>query len=278
MAISRKILSTMEKSSWIRRMFEAGAKLKAEHGNDNVFDFSLGNPNLEPPREFQEALSRQAAETSSGLHSYMPNAGYPAVREKVAAYISGEYGIPLDAGNVIMTVGAGGALNVALKSLINHGDYILCPSPYFMEYQFYCDNHGGILNTVPTGPDFLPNIERLAEEIGPRTAALIINFPNNPTGTVYTQEDLMWIEFFLNLKDTGMSLKEIKYYISLKKGGLDTVEERKNILLDHVDTIDEKIQELLLTKKDILEQVRIYEEERGNCIIKGSDTNNGNKC
>ena len=190
MAISRKILSTMEKSSWIRRMFEAGAKLKAEHGNDNVFDFSLGNPNLEPPREFQEALSRQAAETSLGLHSYMPNAGYPDVREKVAAYISGEYGIPLDAGNVIMTVGAGGALNVALKSLINHGDYILCPSPYFMEYQFYCDNHGGILNTVPTGPDFLPNIERLAEEIGPRTAALIINFPNNPTGTVYTQEYL----------------------------------------------------------------------------------------
>ncbi len=95
---------------------------------------------------------------------------------------------------------------------------------------------------------------------------------------VYTQEDLMWIEFFLNLKDTGMSLKEIKYYISLKKGGTDTIEERKKILLDHVETIDEKIQELLLTKKDILKQVRIYEEERGNCIIKGSNTENCNKC
>lgn len=190
MAISRKILSTMEKSSWIRRMFEAGAKLKAEHGNDNVFDFSLGNPNLDPPREFHESLSRQAADRSRGVHSYMPNAGYPEVRKKVAAYISGEYGVSLDFENIIMTVGAGGALNVALKSLINHGDYILCPSPYFMEYQFYCDNHGGILNTVPTGPDFLPNIERLAEEIGPRTAALIINFPNNPTGAVYTQEYL----------------------------------------------------------------------------------------
>jgi len=94
----------------------------------------------------------------------------------------------------------------------------------------------------------------------------------------YTSDDLMWIEFFLNLKDTGMSLKEIKYYISLKKGGVDTVDERKNILLDHVDTIDEKIQELLLTKKDILEQVRIYEEERGNCIIMGSDTNMERKC
>lgn len=95
---------------------------------------------------------------------------------------------------------------------------------------------------------------------------------------VYTQDDLMWIEFFLNLKDTGMSLKEIKYYISLKKGGVDTVEERKNILLGHVDTIDEKIQELLLTKKDILEQVRIYEEDRGNCIIKGSDAGKDSKC
>jgi len=95
---------------------------------------------------------------------------------------------------------------------------------------------------------------------------------------VYTQDDLMWIEFFLNLKDTGMSLKEIKYYISLKKGGVDTVEERKNILLGHVDTIDEKIQELLLTKKDILKQVRIYEEDRGNCIIKGSDAGKDSKC
>lgn len=94
----------------------------------------------------------------------------------------------------------------------------------------------------------------------------------------YTSDDLMWIEFFLNLKDTGMSLKEIKYYISLKKGGVDTVDERKNILLNHVDTIDEKIQELLLTKKDILEQVRIYDEERGNCIIMGSDTNKEKKC
>ncbi len=178
----------MEKSSWIRRMFEAGGKLKAQYGAENVYDFSLGNPNLNPPKEFYETLARHSASLSSGFHGYMPNAGYPDVREKVAAFISKEYETPVTAGDVLMTVGAGGALNVALKSILNHGDYVIAPSPCFMEYQFYADNHGGSLKLVPSGDNFIPDLDRIAAEIGPRTAAVIINSPNNPTGTVYSQE------------------------------------------------------------------------------------------
>ena len=190
MAISRKIQSTIEKSSWIRRMFETGARLKAEHGAENVFDFSLGNPNIAPPPEFTAALKRHSGNTAAGIHSYMPNSGYPDVREKVAEFISREYAQSVSSGDILMTVGAGGALNVVLKSILNNGDHIVSPSPCFMEYQFYCDNHGGILNLVPTGPDFIPDLDRIAEAISPRTAAVLINSPNNPTGVVYSQEFL----------------------------------------------------------------------------------------
>ena len=137
-----------------------------------------------------EILKQKAESSAAGIHGYMPNAGYPVVREKVAGFISTEYGTSVTANDVIMTVGAGGALNVALKSLLNHGDYVLAPSPCFMEYQFYADNHGGILKLVPSDNKFFPDLNRLANEICPRTAAVIINSPNNPSGTVYPQEFL----------------------------------------------------------------------------------------
>ncbi len=187
MAISRSIQATLEKSSWIRRMFETGARLKQEFGADQVFDFSLGNPDLDPPAEFSRALAREASRQEPGLHSYMPNAGYPAVRETLAAAIGREYATDLAANDIIMTVGAGGALNVALKSIINRGDYVAAPSPCFMEYQFYCENHGGILNLIPSDENFIPNLDHIGEELGPRTVAVIINSPNNPTGVVYDQ-------------------------------------------------------------------------------------------
>ena len=208
MAISRKIQSTLEKSSWIRRMFETGGKLKSQFGADQVFDFSLGNPNLRPPDEFTSTLRRHANNTATGVHSYMPNSGYPEVRTKIAEFISKEYGIPVNSSDLLMTVGAGGALNVALKSILNHGDYVLSPSPCFMEYQFYCDNHGGILNLIPTGPDFIPDIERLADEIGPRTAAVIINSPNNPTGVVYSQSflDRLGVMLLEKSKEIGRTI------------------------------------------------------------------------
>ena len=140
-------------------MFETGARLKAEYGAENVFDFSLGNPNISPPPEFTAAL--QAAlpgDTAAGVHSYMPNSGYPDVREKIARFhTAGNTGRSISAGDILMTVGAGGALNVILKSIMNHGDHVVSPSPCFMEYQFYCDNHGGVLKLVPTGPDFIPD-------------------------------------------------------------------------------------------------------------------------
>lgn len=190
MAISRSIQATLEKSSWIRRMFETGAKMKQEFGADQVYDFSLGNPDLDPPAEFSRALERESSRRDAGLHSYMPNAGYPAVRDTLATSIGREYATDLTSNDLVMTVGAGGALNVALKSIINRGDYVAAPSPCFMEYQFYCENHGGILNLIPSDENFIPNLDHIGEELGPRTAAVIINSPNNPTGVVYDQEFL----------------------------------------------------------------------------------------
>ena len=154
MTVAKKIQGYLERASWIRKMFEEGAKLKAEHGAENVFDFSLGNPNLEPPDRFKEALVEMARAPGSGRHAYMPNTGYPSVRQAVAEFLSGEQGVSVTADNVIMTCGAAGALNVVLKAILDHGDEVITPAPYFVEYGFYVDNHGGILKAVPTKSDF----------------------------------------------------------------------------------------------------------------------------
>lgn len=180
----------MEKSSWIRKMFEEGGKLKAIHGNDKVFDFSLGNPNLEPPAEFKTILKQVAGDTARGLHAYMPNTGYPDVRKKVAAYVTTEQGVTVEAGFVIMTCGAAGALNVIFKTILDPGDEIISPLPHFVEYHFYADNHGGVLKTVPTHRDFSLDIKAIEAAITPKTKAILINTPNNPTGQVYTEKNL----------------------------------------------------------------------------------------
>ena len=136
MAISSIVKSNLEKSSWIRKMFEQGALLKKEFGADQVFDFSLGNPNLEPPQEFFDVLKEEATTRSPGRHGYMPNVGYADAREKVAEYVSEQHGLDLFTEHVVLTCGAGGALNVLFKTLLDPGDEVIVPSPYFVEYNF----------------------------------------------------------------------------------------------------------------------------------------------
>jgi len=190
MTIAKKIEVILEKSSWIRKMFEEGARLKAEHGAQKVYDFSLGNPNLEPPESFKAALKETVASTLAMGHAYMPNTGYPNVRKSVADYLSKEQGTQVTENEVIMTCGAAGGLNVILKAITDPGDEIITPAPYFVEYNFYADNHGGILKPVSTKPDFTLDIDAISSAITDRTRAVIINSPNNPTGQIYSKESL----------------------------------------------------------------------------------------
>jgi len=178
----------MNRSSWIRKMFEEGARLKAEHGADNVFDFSLGNPNLEPPEQFNQILEKVVQET--GWHGYMPQAGYPHVREKIAAFVKQDQGISVSADDIVMTCGAAGALNVVLKAVLDPGDEVLSPAPCFVEYLFYADNHGGVFKSVATRKDFTLDLDAMAEAITDKTKVVLINSPNNPTGQVYSKQSL----------------------------------------------------------------------------------------
>lgn len=180
----------MERSSWIRKMFEEGARLKSQHGAEKVFDFSLGNPNLEPTSAVKNAIAEAARDTAPGVHAYMPNAGYPFARAAVAAKINEDEGLNLDERHLIMTVGAGGALNVILKAILNPGDEVIVPKPFFVEYVFYADNHGGKAILVPTKSDFSLDLDAIKAAITPQTAAVLINSPNNPTGKVYSEQDV----------------------------------------------------------------------------------------
>ena len=191
MAISARIKAAMQNSSWIRRMFEEGAELKARLGPDQVYDFTLGNPDLEPPPRLKEELVKVAADPRPGLHSYMPNAGLLATRQALADRLSRDHHLEFKAKDMILTCGAAGGLNVVLKALLDPGDEVLILAPYFPEYLFYADNHGGIARVVETDENFEIDLYRLREALSPRTRAVIINSPNNPTGQVYAAEILM---------------------------------------------------------------------------------------
>jgi len=190
MPISSKLKASLTRTSWIRKMFEEGARLKKIHGSANVFDFSIGNPNLEPPTSFHHTLKQLLDTDQPCQHAYMPNVGYADVRQSVADYISKEQGIHLDADDLVMTCGAAGALNVIFKAILNPGDQVICPSPYFVEYGFYVDNHCGILKPIPTTDDFFLDIDAIEKAIEPNTKAILINSPNNPTGQVYSQSHI----------------------------------------------------------------------------------------
>ena len=185
MSVARKIDQIMAKSSWIRKMFEEGARLKAEHGADKVFDFSLGNPNLPPPEKFNEILRDTVDSCGLDDHCYMPQAGYPQVCVSIAQYLTVEQDVPVTCNDVIMTCGAAGALNVILKALLDPGDEVLTPMPCFVEYRFYADNHGGVLKMVATRSDFTLDMEAIGQAITEKTKVVLINSPNNPTGQIY---------------------------------------------------------------------------------------------
>jgi aspartate aminotransferase len=190
MPISTKIKDYMERASWIRKMFEQGIELKNKLGPDKVFDFSLGNPNLEPPDEVHKAILDIMADKRPGKHAYMPNAGLKETRESVAAFLSKEHGLALSGEQVIMTCGAGGGLNVALKTVLDPGDEVLVLSPYFVEYFFYIDNHNGNGKLVKTKEDFTLDIKAIEAAITSKTKAIIINSPNNPSGRIYDETSL----------------------------------------------------------------------------------------
>lgn len=190
MSISDKMRAFAEKSSWIRKMFEEGAKMKAQYGAENVFDFSLGNPDVPPPPEFTTVLKELAADETPGMHAYMPNGGYPWVRDILAARLSTEQGVAIRGEDLLMTCGAAGAINIVMKSLLNPGDEVILLAPYFVEYNFYVDNHGGVSRVIATDEEFNLDFNRIEAAITARTKAILINSPNNPTGQIYSQDDL----------------------------------------------------------------------------------------
>lgn len=190
MTIAKKIKAAASQSSLIRKMFEEGTILKAKYGAENVFDFSLGNPNVEPPDEFKKELINIAGEHIVNKHSYMPNAGYMATRQAIADKINKAIGLKIHGDHVIMSCGAGGALNVIFKSILDPEDEVIVPTPYFMEYNFYIDNFGGVPRKVKTMEDFSLDVAAIGEAINEKTKAVLINSPNNPTGKIYSRENI----------------------------------------------------------------------------------------
>lgn len=197
MPVSKIVASQLKNTSWIRRMFEEGVRMKRERGADAVFDFSLGNPDVEPPPAVLQALRRIVADNPSGSHSYMPNPGYAQVREAVAGKLRKETGLDFTAEDVVMTAGAAGACNVILKSILDPGDEVIVLMPFFPEYQFYIANHGGRMVPVETDATFLPDVGRIEAAITSRTRAILLNTPNNPTGRVYPESVLRDLEAML---------------------------------------------------------------------------------
>ena len=190
MAISKKVKGTLNGASWVRRMFEVGDELKRIHGEENVYDFSLGNPNLEPPPSLKKALVDLAEHPVAGMHRYMSNNGYVETRRAIADYLKEETTLPFTENHIVMTVGAAGGLNVIFKSILDEGDEVIVPSPYFMEFKFYIDNSGGEIRLVETNADFSLNLDEIEKAIGNKTKAILINSPNNPTGVIYSSESL----------------------------------------------------------------------------------------
>ena len=190
--ISEKMISLVQGNSIIRAMFEEGNALAEKYGRENVYDFSLGNPNFPAPDAFKRAVCDiVTGEEPMRVHGYMSNAGFPDVRKKVADSLNARFDTSFGADNIIMSVGAAGGLNVVLKTLVNPGDEIIVIAPYFLEYANYINNYDGKLVVVNADKkSFQPDVEALKAAITPKTKAVIINTPNNPTGVVYTEDSL----------------------------------------------------------------------------------------
>ncbi len=190
--IAEKMRPLVQNNSAIRAMFEEGKRLAAIYGAENVFDFSLGNPNVPAPEAVKKAvIDILDEEESTFVHGYMSNAGYEDVRETIADSLNQRFGTSFHMENIIMTVGAASGLNILLKTLLDPGDEVITFAPYFLEYGNYVRNYDGSLVVVPANTvDFQPDLHAFRELIGPKTKAVIINSPNNPTGVIYSEETL----------------------------------------------------------------------------------------
>ena len=190
MPASQNIQASIERSSWIRKMFEEGNVRRAKYGAENVFDFSLGNPDLEPPARFRQVLNELINDPSPRQHAYMPNAGLIETRQAVADYLNKNNRPNFTPDEIVMTVGAGGALNAVLKTILNPGDEVIIPKPYFVEYDFYLDNHQGVPKPVASKDDFSLDFDTISDAVTEKTKAVLIDSPNNPTGKVYQEGEL----------------------------------------------------------------------------------------
>ncbi|NCC82514.1 MAG: pyridoxal phosphate-dependent aminotransferase [Clostridia bacterium] len=199
--IAREAKDQVAKGSQIRKMFEEGKRLAAIYGAENVYDFSLGNPDQEPPAAVLEALKTEASSSVKGLHAYMANAGYAEARESVARYESTRSSAPVEARGVVMTVGAAGSLSIILRSLLNPGEEVILIKPFFTEYTQYVRLAGGVSVQVDCLEDFQPDFDALAAAITAQTKAIIINSPNNPSGAIYSADTLIRLQELLAAQD-----------------------------------------------------------------------------
>lgn len=201
--IADRMKTYVENNSAIRMMFEEGKRLASIHGAENVYDFSLGNPNVPAPKEINESIREILDnEETTSIHGYMNNAGYEDVRRIIAESLNKRFDTEFSQKNIIMTVGAAGGLNVILKTLLNPGDEVIAFAPYFLEYKAYVSNYDGVLVEIsPNKPSFQPDLEEFKLKINEKTKAVLINNPNNPTGIVYTEETIKNISKILSEKE-----------------------------------------------------------------------------
>lgn len=199
--ISERMKPLMANNSAVRQMFEEGNRLRAKYGKENVFDFSLGNPDAPTPPEINQAI-KDIVDENGGmeLHGYMSNAGFEDVRETIAQHLNKLHGVNFGAGNILMTVGAASALNIALKTILNPGEEVVIFAPYFLEYNWYVKNYDGVVVPCQTDENFLPDMDRLSECITEKTRAVLINTPHNPTGVVYSEEIIKGIAAVMEKK------------------------------------------------------------------------------
>jgi aspartate aminotransferase len=212
MTIAKKIKLSISQSSMIRKMFEEGILLKKKYGADKVYDFSLGNPNVDHPDEFKRELINMAAEIIPMKHGYTPNAGYHDTRHAIAGKINRTTGLKISADHIVMSCGAGGALNVILKALLDPADEVIVLKPFFVEYPFYIENYGGVVKYAKTKDDFSLDIDAISKAFNRKTKAIIINSPNNPTGKVYSKKNI--VDLAGLLKEKSRTLKKTIYLIS----------------------------------------------------------------
>ena len=220
--ISRTTQNALENASWIREMFEKGNLLKKQKGVEAVFDFSLGNPILEPPSQLINSWIDHLRSSAVGKHRYMSNNGYLSTREYIASQLQDEIGVPFTADEIVMSVGAAGGLNCVFGALLNSDEEIITVAPFFPEYKFYAENVNAKLIVVPTKENFQLDIPAIEKAITEKTRIILINSPNNPTGAVYSQETIKDLVHLLTIKN-----KQLKYPLILLSD-----EPYKNIIFD----------------------------------------------